>query len=181
MKMKIGDNFTKEDLEKVDFDKMNEKGLHFKSYNIYNNYDDDDSWWNEGFGLWLKDGEILYIGINPRKDEGFTLKSSKYGEFKVSFLGKILADFMGDNNEVYIINRELKKVGEKHGWEADVDDNYFTNERFCDIIINNLYYDWGDIVKKVLEMAIEGKDFIKIIKTFKEWEEFLQENKHEYV
>lgn len=178
--MKIGDNFTKEDLVKVDFDKMNEKGLHFKSYDSYNNYNnDDDSWWNEGFSLWLKDGKNIYIGINPRKDEGFILKSNKYGEFKVSFLGKILADFMNDNNEIYIINRELKKVGEKHGWEADVDDGYFANERFCYIILHNLYYDWSDIIKKVLEMAIERKEFIKIIQTFEEWEYFLQENKYE--
>lgn len=171
MKMKIGDNFTKEDLEKVDFDKMNEEGLRFSLY------DDNNDWWNNGFSFCLKNGKKLYVSINPRKDEGFLLKSNKYGEFKVLFLGKILADLTQDNNdELYIINRELTEVGGKRSWEADVDDNYFVNERFCEIIIDKLYYNWSDIGIKVLEMAIEGKKFVKIVKTIEEWEEFSKEN-----
>jgi hypothetical protein len=165
--------FTEEDLENLDIERINKKGLKNLGSSEIN------QWWNDGFEFWLKDGQRRFVGINQRKDEGYVLKSSEYGEFKVSFLGKMLADLMDDNNEIYIINRELKKVGEKHGWEANVDDDYFINERFCNIIINNLYYDWGDIVKKVLEMAIEGKSFIKIIQTFEEWEYFLQENKYE--
>lgn len=142
--------FTKEDLSNVDFKAINEKGLRRIGKGLCYR------WWNSCFSFNSKDGRKLAAVINSY-DESFILHSEKYGDFNSSFLGKILADLMQDNDELYIINRELQKMGDE--WCCELNDGGYeiVNDRFNDIIFNELNCKTDQIAEKVLKMAIDGK------------------------
>lgn len=139
--------FADKDLKNVDFDYLNDRGLISRL-----------TWWyNKGFNFQLKDGKKLTAKISY--DDNFVLKSEKYGEFKATFLGKILADFMKDNDELYIINRELNIINNDWGIEIGMD---VVSERFNELLFCKYEANVKEVAKKVLEMAINGEKFITI-------------------
>lgn len=159
--------FTEKDLENLDIERINKEGLK----NLYSK--GKSQWWNIGFRFWLKGDQRRFVGINWRKDEGYILKSDEYGEFKVSFLGKILADLINDNDELYIINRELVEVADKWQMEFGVRKGYITDERFAELIRNRC--EWGEICRKFLQMAINGEKFITVSASKAECADFIVE------
>lgn len=144
--------FTNKDLENVDFDYLNDRGL-----KAINRTSLASSWYNKGFIFQLKDGRKLAAKISY--DDSFVLKSEKYGEFNVTFLGKILADFMKDNDELYIINRELSIIDDGWGMEIGVD---VVSERFDELLFCKYDASIEQVSRKVFEMAISGEKFITI-------------------
>lgn len=139
--------FADKDLKNVDFDYLNDRGLISRL-----------TWWyNKGFNFQLKDGKKLTAKISY--DDSFVLKSEKYGEFKVTFLGKILADFMKDNDELYIINRELSIIDDGWGMEIGVD---VVSERFDELLFCKYDASIEEVARKVFEMAVNGEKFITI-------------------
>lgn len=142
--------FTTKDLENVDFDYLNNNDLKVTSIG--------GKWYNVGFYFRLKDGRKLAAQISH--DDNFVLKSKKYGEFNVNLLGKILADFMKDNDELYIVNRELNKIDYEWGIETGVD---FVNYRFDELLWCEYKASVKEVARKVLEMAANGEKSITII------------------
>lgn len=144
--------FTNKDLDNVDFDYLSENGLRaIRRTSLAS------AWYNKGFNFRLKDGKKLTAQISY--DENFVLKSKKYGEFNVTFLGKILSDFMQDNDELYIINRELSEIDDEWGMEIGLD---VVSERFNELIFGKYDASVKEVARKVLEMAINGEKFITI-------------------
>lgn len=141
--------FTNKDLENVDFDYLNNND--FKAIK-------GSRWYYAGFYFRLKDGRKLAAKINY--DDNFVLKSKKYGEFNINLLGKILADFIKDNDELYIINRELNKIDYEWGVETGVN---FVNYRFDELLWCEYHASVAEVARKVLEMAANGEKFITII------------------
>lgn len=144
--------FTNKDLDNIDFSWLKNEGFKRISYDWL------DEWWNSGFIFRLKDGKKLVAKIDCYNKE-FTLESKKYGEFKISFLGKILADLMQDNDELYIINRELLKVNDEWSSELYCD---IVNARFAELIFNKFNRQTDEIAKKIFKMIVDDKDFATI-------------------
>lgn len=172
MSNKATNIFTEKDLENLDIERINKEGLK----NLYSK--GKNQWWNIGFRFWLKGNQRRFVGINYRKDEGYILKSDEYGEFKVSFLGKILADLMNDNDELYVINRELVEVADEWYVEFGVRKGYIADERFAELIRDR--YEWGEICKKFLQMAINGEKFIVVLASKAECADFIEEGEDNY-
>lgn len=145
--------FTSKDLENVDFDYLSDNGLRARRRTSIGS-----DWYNAGFNFNLKDGRKLATQISY--DDNFVLKSEKYGEFKVDYLGKILADYMKDNDELYIINRELKGIDDAYGMEIGLD---VVSERFNELLFWEYDASVKEVARKVLEMAANGEKFITII------------------
>lgn len=144
--------FTNKDLKNVDFDRLGDEGLKARRRTSIGS-----RWYNAGFNFWLKDGRKLTAQISY--DKSFVLKSKKYGEFKVTFLGKILSDFMQDNDELYIINRELQEIDDEWGMEIGLD---VVSDRFDDLLFCEYDADVKEVARKFFEMATNGEKFITI-------------------
>lgn len=144
--------FTNKDLKNVDFDRLSNEGLKARRRTSIGS-----RWYNAGFNFYLKDGRKLTAQISY--DESFVLKSKKYGEFKVTFLGKILSDYMKDNDELYIINRELQEIDDAWGMEIGLD---VVADRFDDLLFCKYNADVKEVARKVFAMTTNGKKFITI-------------------
>lgn len=167
MSNKAANIFTEKDLENLDIERINKEGLK----NLYSK--GKNQWWNIGFRFWLKGDQRRFVGINYRKDEGYILKSDEYGEFKVSFLGRILSDLMNDNDELYIINYELTEVADKWCVEFGVRKGYIVDERFAELIRDRC--EWDEICKIFLQMAINGEKFVTVTDSKAECGDFIGE------
>lgn len=144
--------FTNKDLENIDFDRLGNEGLKARRRTSIGS-----RWYNAGFNFWLKDGRKLTAKISYNNN--FVLKSKKYGEFNVTFLGKILADFMKDNDELYIINRELSEIDDEWGMEISLN---VVTDRFDDLLFCKYDASVEEVTRKFFEMAVNGEKFITI-------------------